>query len=305
MGVVPRHLHLLAMEQSRHPIRGDVITFGQQKVYASVAETLAILKRHGVSTRDLPKDFDTRSRIPGDDPRHTNAATVFKLLGAENVYVADASDYEAPDFVFDLNEPVADEYEDRFDVVFDYGTLEHVFDVPTGLANIVKMLKPGGLAILGYPTSNAVDHGFYSFSPTLLFDFFAAHGFGDFDCYLNECSLHNLRLRSKVFEYAGVGGQCPVLSSRMMEVCFWATLQAKPDSFTKPMQSLFVEWWKRARETKPDQDGARTGSALRRLARRAVECIPSRVRPEIIDSALFSRGTRIGRRDNLRYVGKF
>ena len=298
-------MHLLAVEQVNHPIKGDVITFGQQKVYAPLEDVRRIFAQHSVQLHDLPADFDASTKIPGDDPSHTNAHAVLKMLGADNVYVADVSDYENPDFVLDLNEPVGAKYENRFDVIFDIGTLEHVFDVPTALESIVRMLKPGGCVILGYPVSNFIDHGFYSFSPTLLFDFFAANGFGDFSCYFTEGSCHNLYLKSKVYKYIGVEGQFPLISPHPVDMLFWARLGEKPAKITKPMQSLFVQCWKKSQERRSGQIAPRWSSGLKSLIRCAVELIPARIRPEIIDSTLFGRGTRFNKRDNLRYIGKF
>lgn len=305
MGVLPRHLHLLAIEQVNHPIKGDVLTFGQQKVYASVEDVRRIFTKHSIQLHDLPADFDAITKIPGGDPSQTNAHTVLKMLGADNVYVTDVSDYENPDYVFDLNEPVGSEYENRFDIIFDIGTMEHVFDVPTALENTIRMLKPGGCVILGYPASNAIDHGFYSFSPTLLFDFFTANGFSDFRCFLAEGSCHNLYLKAKVYEYTGVRGQFPFISRHPVEILFWARLGEKTTKIIKPMQSLYVQQWKESQEQHSEQIAHRWNSGLKKLIRYAVELIPSRIRPEIIDSTLFSRGTRFNKRDNLRYIGKY
>ncbi|GAH05421.1 unnamed protein product, partial [marine sediment metagenome] len=36
MGILVTHLHLLAMEQDKYPIKGDVLTLGQQAVYETL-----------------------------------------------------------------------------------------------------------------------------------------------------------------------------------------------------------------------------------------------------------------------------
>jgi SAM-dependent methyltransferase len=304
MGILLSHLHLLAAEQQNRPITGDVVTFGQQRVYASFEDTCSIFSQHSAQLHELPQGFDVGTKIPGDVAAHTNVQAVFKTLGADNVYVADFSDYENPDFIFDLNEPVDAQYENRFDAIFDSGTLEHVFDVPTALQNMVRILKPGGCVILGYPVSNCIDHGFYSFSPTLFFDFFAANGFSDFSCYLIEGSCHNLYLKSKVYQYTGVQGQFTLLSPRPVSMLFFARLDEKPAKITKPMQRLFVQWWEASQEKSTEPVQRRWG-ALKNLVRFAVDLIPARIRPEIIDATLFSNGTRFNKRDNLRFIGKY
>src|SRR5262249_172525 len=138
----------------------------------------------------LPYRFDTTSKITGwrGTPywSNPNAYTLFTLLGAERVYAADISITESPDFIIDLNEPVDVSYYDRFDTIVDVGTLEHVFDIPTALRNIVKMCRKGGSIILVHPSTGSIDHGFYQFSPTLYFDYFGSNGFSIVSCYLNE-----------------------------------------------------------------------------------------------------------------------
>ena len=62
-----------------------------------------------------------------------------------------------------------------FDLIFDGGTLEHVFDVRTALRTICSMAKVGGRVVHVSPLSNCVDHGFYCFSPTLFADFYSAN----------------------------------------------------------------------------------------------------------------------------------
>jgi len=42
----------------------------------------------------------------------------------------DYSDYEGAEIILDPNNIVLQEYHEKFDVVFDGGTCEHVFNVP-------------------------------------------------------------------------------------------------------------------------------------------------------------------------------
>jgi hypothetical protein len=81
----------------------------------------------------------------------------------------DISDYEGANVIHDLNEPVPGELHERYDVVFDGGSLEHVFDVPTALGNYMKMVRPGGHLIIETMANNHCGHGFYQFSPELFF----------------------------------------------------------------------------------------------------------------------------------------
>ncbi|GDY19114.1 hypothetical protein LBMAG56_04590 [Verrucomicrobiota bacterium] len=92
-----------------------------------------------------------------------------RALGAKNVSSCDASAYEQATFVHDLNQPVPADLEQRYDVVIDGGTLEHVFNFPVAMANSMKLVKPGGHLILFTPANNYFGHGFYQFSPELFY----------------------------------------------------------------------------------------------------------------------------------------
>lgn len=123
---------------------------------------------------------------PRSDVQMT-AQTYFETCGLSPLFSMDVSRYEGADFEFDLNnENLPTELVERFGVVLNGGTLEHVFHVPNALTNITRMLKPGGLAVHILPMSNCIDHGFYQFSPTLMLDYYAAANYE----LLHSASLH-------------------------------------------------------------------------------------------------------------------
>ncbi|MCO5383616.1 MAG: class I SAM-dependent methyltransferase [Methanosarcina barkeri] len=144
------------------------------------------------------------------------------MLGADHVYASDVYSYENPDFIIDLNNPIREEYRERFDIIIDVGTLEHVYDVPTALENIIKMLKIDGIVILILPSSGAIDHGFYSFSPTLFFDYFECNGFETLNCYLMRCNSRNYTQKKPVYRYCGFGREYPLKTDDCVEVFYSA-----------------------------------------------------------------------------------
>ena len=153
---------------------------------------------------------------------NTNAQALFTLLGASNVYVADISTYESPDFLIDLNCPIVDTtLHQRFDTIVDVGTLEHVFNVAVALRNICLMLKDGGNIVLILPCSIAIDHGFFSYSPTLFFDYFCANGFENISCYLVEGSPYNYERKGKVWQYGRGGGAFRYYQTEALKLHLW------------------------------------------------------------------------------------
>lgn len=146
-------------------------------------------------------NFDIKNKIPAWQrtryENYINCQTVLTLLGAKRVYAADVSNYEKPDIIMDLNIPVDNKYHNKFDVILDIGTLEHIFNIPQALENITLMCKSGGTIILGAPASNAINHGFYQICPTLYYDYFKINGFENFSCFILEGSNLNYEKKGK------------------------------------------------------------------------------------------------------------
>lgn len=106
------------------------------------------------------------------------AEPLFKMLGAEMVESIDYSDFEGASVIADLNQPISDSCHEKYSVVFDGGTLEHVFNFPQAIKNCMNMLEVGGHFISITPANNQFGHGFYQFSPELFFSVFSdQHGF--------------------------------------------------------------------------------------------------------------------------------
>lgn len=102
----------------------------------------------------------------------------FLVLGFKDVKALDISEYEGANIIFDLNSSdIYPEICNRFDYIVDGGTFEHVFNIPNAFINITKMLKVGGKIIHWVPANNFINHGFYSFSPTLFIDYYEANNF--------------------------------------------------------------------------------------------------------------------------------
>lgn len=113
-----------------------------------------------------------------DDGFAGGAPSFFATCGYRETRALDVSDFEGAEIVFDLNRHnTPAELAGQFDLVFNGGTIEHVFHVPNALSNITRMLRVNGLAVHLNPCHNWVDHGFYQFGPTLFFDYYDAAGF--------------------------------------------------------------------------------------------------------------------------------
>lgn len=94
----------------------------------------------------------------------------YRWLGAEQIESFDVSDYEGATRRWDMNEPLPEAEEGSFyDLVFDGGTLEHVFRFPDALRGALALVAPGGLFLSATPANSYLGHGFYQFGPDLPF----------------------------------------------------------------------------------------------------------------------------------------
>lgn len=100
------------------------------------------------------------------------AEEFFRQIGAREIHSFDFSDFEKATYIHDFNREIPSEFKERYSVVFDGGSLEHVFNFPVAIKNCMEMVKIGGYYLASTPANNNFGHGFYQFSPELFFDIF-------------------------------------------------------------------------------------------------------------------------------------
>ena len=150
------HAADLGVDYTSTATLGHLFLFAGQ---ADVAEALAACR--GVKSPEVAASVyrDCAGYVDG----------ILRYLGANHVDSIDASDYEDATVVHDFNAQIPPELEERYSAVVEGGTLEHVFDVSTSFRNTMRMVQQGGHLILNMPVNNFPGHGFYQFSPELLF----------------------------------------------------------------------------------------------------------------------------------------
>jgi len=100
----------------------------------------------------------------------------FKLIGNVKVDIIDFQQYQGDEIVLDFGKAIPKKLENKYDIVIDGGTVEHIFNIAQAFHNITRMLKVGGHVFHGVPI-NMINHGFYNISPTLLYDYYGDAGF--------------------------------------------------------------------------------------------------------------------------------
>ena len=141
---------------------GHVLMLGRQNVLTRPAETVQLFRSYGLEPDQRLLDPDAYEKPPFAEP-------FFHALGATTCESMDYSAYEGATLLHNLNEPISAELREKHDLVFDGGTLEHVFNFPQALHNAMQMVKPGGWYAAFTPGNNWFGHGFYQFSPELYY----------------------------------------------------------------------------------------------------------------------------------------
>lgn len=148
MGMSLSYLPFFDLLDSFYPLRGRAMAALGSQAMHDPAEALA--------------DYAARS----GHARFAAAHTVENLF-RERYGLKDYQDFDLNDSAavkLDLSQPVPASCHAAYDIVFDGGTTEHIFDVATVFRNMHAMLRPDGIFISMSPFS-WMDHGFYNFNP--------------------------------------------------------------------------------------------------------------------------------------------
>jgi SAM-dependent methyltransferase len=108
------------------------------------------------------------------DPMFDSVA-ILQRVGVDSTII-DAAVLRGMERIVDLNEPLPPDLARGFDLVVDTGTCEHCFNVAQAFVNACEALAPGGMLVHAAPMTR-INHGFWSFNPTIYPDFFENNGF--------------------------------------------------------------------------------------------------------------------------------
>lgn len=164
MALEPIALKALLMEvASGHPLK--LLSLGYPDILYD-----------GTGFKDIPERKDAAEirawhNWPG---RVLDTDALFDALDIEPLYL-DIEAARGPECIIDLNRP-NDFYPDRYDIILDPGTAEHIFHIGNVFAFISNACKLGGVIIHTNPL-NMGNHGFWNICPTAFEDFYLANGF--------------------------------------------------------------------------------------------------------------------------------
>ena len=102
-----------------------------------------------------------------------------QMLQARGLGDVKSLDYFDPrsELRYDLNLPVPEHEHERYQTVFDIGTIEHVFDTRQCLESCLRMVKVGGYYVLQTPVKGFSGHGLHTFHPQVMVRALTLNGF--------------------------------------------------------------------------------------------------------------------------------
>ncbi len=131
-----------------------------------------------------------------DQPAKGSQEFFYSLFGLGPYSSADYFDPSAR-FRLDLNRPC--QALQQFQVVTNFGTSEHVFNVGQSFATTHEFLADNGVALFVLPTFGHIDHGFYNIHPTLYQDMALANNYTIEDFLY----IDNFGVRNRLLERGG------------------------------------------------------------------------------------------------------
>ncbi|MEZ5405603.1 MAG: methyltransferase domain-containing protein [Verrucomicrobiia bacterium] len=181
--------------------------------------------------------------IPGQ--RHY-AEPILEALGAKEIQTLDVSDFMGAQIVHDMNQPLPENLKSRFDIVYDTGSLEHIFNFPVAIKNCMEMLKENGRLMIHTTANNCMGHGFYQFSPELFYRIFSEeNGFE-----VERLILHAVGPYGKWYQVndpKAIKSRVELISFRPIYLLLQARKTASKSIFAiAPQQSDYQDAWDNA-----------------------------------------------------------
>lgn len=261
---------------------GRTLTLGRQQLYLHRREVKALRNMYRAKAGEWPKSLaGCKWGDYADD-------FLREFLDISALTVLDASSYQGADRIHDMNLPLPGEWSGEFDAVIECGSLEHIFNVPVALSNLANLLKVGGSLFITTPANNLTGHGFYQFSPELMFRVFSTeNGFKTLNLTLREASFPSVELTRTRKLYSVVDPQ--VVRQRVGLISKKPTVmlvEAKKLANIKflsraPLQSDYVTIWQEGKDDSNRGVASPQKPNSRRALRKLVDLLPRPISSQI------------------------
>jgi hypothetical protein len=155
MGIDYTSLEAILLSQKYLIKKNKMLTLGKQHIHIDKSTFDSILYKNGIVSSNFYSP---------------NSETMFEKLGFFKIDSLDYSSYEGATIVHDMN--IKTNITQKYDYIYDGGTIEHIFNTPQVLDNIINLLDVDGVFCSVTCNNNLSGHGFYQFSPELFLSSF-------------------------------------------------------------------------------------------------------------------------------------
>ncbi|MGE5417973.1 MAG: hypothetical protein ACM3UZ_14640 [Acidobacteriota bacterium] len=157
----------------------SVIELGAQGISL---DALDAVKDHWSSfDPDRMKAFVSGSQIGPEQIYYLLGFDQYKSIDTNFAYVYKY--YLTNNYSWDLNYPIPLEHKGKYDLITDFGTSEHVFNVYQVYKNIHDLGHEGSLILFCPPFQGYINHGFYNFQPCFFRDLASANNYSILDIF--------------------------------------------------------------------------------------------------------------------------
>ena len=153
MGIDITALELILLSHQYVKIKNtDILTLGRQQIHIECKDINNSLNKYNFS--HLVDKFNY----------YDFSENLFRqLLNGDCVDSIDNSKYEDASIIYNLNLPYNPSK--KYQYIYDGGTIEHIFNIPQVIENVINMLDIDGLFVSVTCNNNFSGHGMYQFSP--------------------------------------------------------------------------------------------------------------------------------------------
>jgi len=241
MGLIYSRLKLLLEAKNTGVDYSNTAMIGRQKISLTKRE---YKKLETVYDLNIEKDnFNFKERDYAD-------LLIKKYLDIKELKIIDYSDYEGATIKLDLNFPIPNHLHNKFDVLIDGGTIEHIFNFPIAIKNYMNMIKMNGSIFIFTNANNHFGHGFYQFSPELFFRIFNENnGFELKSVILVQhpfpgAELSEKQICYKVADPQKIGRRSTIVSKSPLGIMVHAIKRENTSIFKEmPIQSDYSKVW--------------------------------------------------------------
>ncbi len=172
MGISPAGLELLLEEAAYRPFTGKGLVLGRQHVTFDAAHLARRAEVHRIPLAGASLELSPAPSLANKG--FISDTYLFKQLGCDSLEALDFDGSEGANLLHDLNRTdLPEPWRGQFDLIFDGGTIEHVFHGPNALLCIHDLLREAGRVVHFSPMQNWVGHGFVQFCPAYFAEYYA------------------------------------------------------------------------------------------------------------------------------------